>query len=76
MVKGETYAVPLLVVRPLPEAGCSPQQLFDALLAGDPPIVTAQHFIDDGIVINPHMLQPGQEQIVAERCKQVLEQLG
>ena len=76
IAKGATYNVPLLAVRPRPNAGFCAQQLFDDLQAGDPQIVVAQHFIDDGIVINPHMLQPGQERIVAERCKQVLEQLG
>ena len=73
MVKGDTYTVPLLAVRPLPDAGFSHQQLCEALLAGDPRIVVAQHFIGDGFVINPHMLQPGQERIVAERCLQVLQ---
>lgn len=75
MVKGETYTVPMLAVRTLPAAGFTTGQLFDRLLAGEPRVVLAQHFIGDGVVINPHMLQPGQERIVAERCLQVLERL-
>lgn len=75
MVKGDTYTVPMLAVRTLPAAGFTTGQLCEALLAGEPRVVLAQHFIGDGVVINPHVLQPGQERIVAERCLQVLEQL-
>ena len=75
MVKGDTYTVPMLALRTLPDAGFTTGQLCEALLAGDPRVVLAQHFIGDGVVVNPHMLQPGQERIVAERCLQVLEQL-
>lgn len=75
MVKGDTYTVPMLAVRTLPDAGFTTGQLCEALLAGEPRVVLAQHFIGDGVVINPHVLQPGQERIVAERCLQVLEQL-
>lgn len=75
MVKGDTYTVPMLALRTLPDAGFTTGQLCEALLAGDPQVVLAQHFIGDGVVVNPHVLQPGQERIVAERCLQVLEQL-
>lgn len=75
MVKGDTYTVPMLAVRTLPDAGFTTGQLCEALLAGEPRVVLAQHFIGDGVVINPHVLQPGQERIVAERCLQVLAQL-
>ena len=75
MVKGDTYTVPMLALRTLPDAGFTTGQLCEELLAGDPRVVLAQHFIGDGVVVNPHMLQPGQERIVAERCLQVLEQL-
>ena len=76
MEKGDTYTVPMLAVRTLPAAGFTAAQLFQALLDGEPRIVVAQHFIGDGIVVNPHMLKPGQERIVAERCQEVLEQLA
>ena len=75
MVKGDTYTVPMLALRTLPDAGFTTGQLCEELLAGDPRVVLAQHFIGDGVVVNPHMLQPGQERIVADRCLQVLEQL-
>ena len=48
----------------------------EALEAGEPSIVVGQHFTEDSVTINPHNLQPGQEQIVAERCKAVLAQIG
>ncbi len=76
MVKGDTYTVPMLALRTLPDAGFTTGQLFDELLAGEPRIVLAQHFIGEGVVINPHMLEPGQERVVAERCRQVLERLA
>ena len=50
--------------------------LAEALETGEPAIVVGQHFTEDSITINPHNLQPGQEQIVAERCKAVLDQIG
>ena len=62
-------------MRTLPDAGFTTGQLFQGLIDGDPRIVLAQHFID-GLVVNPHMLKPGQERIVAERCLQVLAELA
>ena len=76
MEKGDTYTVPMLAVRTLPDAGFTTGQLSQALMDGDPRVVVAQHFIGDGVVVNPHMLKPGQERIVAERCLQVLAELG
>ena len=73
--KGETYTVPLLYIRPTESAGFTPEMIAGALEDGEPCIVVAQHFTPDSIVINPHMLQPGQERIVAERCKAVLTQI-
>ena len=73
-VKGETYQVPMLHIRPA--AKISREQIAAALKAGEPRIVIAEHFRADGVVINPHMLQPGQERIVAARCKEVLTQLA
>ena len=72
-VKGETYQVPMLHIRPA--ADISREQVAAALKAGEPRIVIAEHFREDGVVINPHMLQPGQERIVAARCKEVLIRL-
>ena len=74
--KADTYTVPLLAVRTLPDAGFTTGQLFQGLIDGDPRVVLGQHFIGDGIVVNPHMLKPGQERIVAERCLQVLAELA
>jgi len=74
LAKGETYTVPLLYIRPEASAGIAPERIAEALQEGEPRIVVAQHLTQDSIVINPHMLQPGQEQIVAERCKEVLTQ--
>ena len=74
--KSETYTIPLLNIRPEAEANFTRSIIADALEAGDPPIVVGQHFTEDSVTINPHNLQPGQERIVAERCKAVLAQLG
>ena len=72
--KGETYAVPLLYIRPEASAGITLEGIAEALQEGEPRVVVAQDFTQDSIVINPHMLQPGQERIVAERCREVLTQ--
>ena len=70
--KSETYTVPLLYIRPDAGAGITWEAITEALLEGEPRIVVAGHVTQDSVVINPHMLQPGQERIVAERCKEVL----
>jgi uncharacterized pyridoxal phosphate-dependent enzyme len=71
-IKGETCQVPMLHIRLGAGAGITCGQIAAELKAGEPRIVIAEHFREDGVVINPHMLQPGQERIVAERCKEVL----
>jgi uncharacterized pyridoxal phosphate-dependent enzyme len=76
LAEGETYEVPLLYIRPEAGAGITPEQIAEALQEGEPRIIVAQHFTPDSVVVNPHVLQPGQEQIVAERCKEVLTQAG
>jgi L-seryl-tRNA(Ser) seleniumtransferase len=70
--KGETYTLPLLCIRPQEGAGISSEELAGALQDGEPCIVVDQHSTEECIVVNPHMLQPGQERVVAERCKEVL----
>jgi L-seryl-tRNA(Ser) seleniumtransferase len=70
--KAETYRVPLLCIRPQEGAGITSEKLAEALREGEPRIVVDQHTEAGGIVVNPHMLQPGQERLVAERCKEVL----
>ena len=72
--KGDTYSLPLLCIRPEEGAGITSEELAEALREGEPRIVVDQHSKEGDIVLNPHMLQPGQERIVAERCKQVLTQ--
>ncbi len=74
--KGETYRVPMLYIRPEADAGLTLEMIAEALQEGEPSIVVGQHFTQDSIVINPHTLRPGQERIVAERCKEVLTQIG
>ncbi len=74
--KAETYTVPLLYIRPTADAGFTREMIADALQESEPRIVVGQHLTPDSIAINPHMLQPGQERIVAERCKAVLTQIG
>jgi L-seryl-tRNA(Ser) seleniumtransferase len=76
LIKSETYTIPLLYIRPEADANFTRSMIADALEAGEPPIVVGQHFTEDSVTINPHNLQPGQEQIVAERCKAVLAQIG
>jgi L-seryl-tRNA(Ser) seleniumtransferase len=44
-----------------------------ALDEGDPRVAVAQYGLDDGLlIINPHVLQPGEEEIVLSRLRQVL----
>jgi L-seryl-tRNA(Ser) seleniumtransferase len=68
----QTYSVPQLSIRPESALGLTRDAIAAALLAGDPRIVVALHQTADSVVINPHMLQAGQEQIVAQRCRAVL----
>ncbi|MBV7332145.1 aminotransferase class V-fold PLP-dependent enzyme [Chloroflexi bacterium TSY] len=68
----QTYAVPCLSIRPEPQLGMTRDEIAEALLAGDPRIVVSQHQTADSVVINPHMLQSGQEEIVAQQCRAVL----
>jgi L-seryl-tRNA(Ser) seleniumtransferase len=72
LAKLQTYNVPLLSIRPEPALGLTRDTIAEALLAGDPRIVVALHQTSDSFVINPHMLQPGQEQVVAQRCRTIL----
>lgn len=74
--KAETYMVPLLYIRPEAGAGITSEKLAEALREGEPRIVVDQHSKEGGIVVNPHMLQPGQERLVGERCKEVLTRGG
>jgi len=72
--RAETYIVPLLCIRPGAGAGITSEELAQALREGEPRIVVDQHTREGGIVVNPHMLQPGQERLVAQRCKELLTQ--
>jgi seryl-tRNA(Sec) selenium transferase len=74
--KGETYTVPLLRIRPEEGTGITSEELAEALQDGEPRIVVDHRSGEGCIVVNPHMLQPGQERIVAERCKEVLTRDG
>lgn len=76
LTKGETYIVPLLSIRTEPGAGLDREAIAEELKEGEPRILVAQHFTQDSIVINPHVLQPGEERAVAERCKAVLTRRG
>lgn len=68
----QTYQVPCLSILPGPELGMTLDEIAEALQSGDPRIVVSQHQTDDTVVINPHMLQLGQEEMVAERCRAIL----
>ena len=70
--KAQTYTVPMLAIRPEPALGMTRKAIADALLAGEPRIVVALHQTADSVVVNPHMLQAGQEQILAQRCRAIL----
>ena len=76
LIKCRTYDVPLLGVRPLPGAGFTRSDIFPALEAGEPRIMVSEGYADDHVVINPHMLKPGEVEIVADRCAEVIRQLG
>lgn len=73
LVTGQTYTVPLLAIRPEPALGQSRDAIANALLEGEPRIVVVLHQTPDSLVINPHMLQPGQAEIVAQRCRAQLQ---
>lgn len=68
----QTYTVPLLAIRLEPGLSLTREAVAAALLAGEPRIVVALHLAPDSVVINPHMLQPGQEAVVARCCRAVL----
>jgi hypothetical protein len=68
--------VPLLRIRPEEGTGITSEELAEALQDGEPRIVVDHRSGEGCIVVNPHMLQPGQERIVAERCKEVLTRDG
>ena len=72
--KAETYTVPLLGIRPEAGAGITIEAIVEALREGEPRIIVDLISKERSVVINPHMLQPGQERIVARRCKEVLTQ--
>lgn len=74
--QAQTYTVPMLSIRPEAALGLTREEIATALLAGEPRIVVAQHQTADSVVINPHMLQPGQEAVVAQRCRAVLTGRG
>ncbi len=63
-------------MRPLPGAGFTRSDIFAALEAGEPQIMVSEGYTDDHVIINPHMLQPGEVEIVAARCAEVIRQLG
>ena len=46
------------------------QEIVDSLLDGDPPIVVGA--ADDALVLNPQTLDPGEEEIIADRLHQLL----
>ncbi|MEZ4660664.1 MAG: aminotransferase class V-fold PLP-dependent enzyme [Caldilineaceae bacterium] len=68
----QTYAVPQLAIRPLPALGITREEIAAALLAGEPRIVVGLHQTADSVVINPHMLQVGQEEVVGARVRATL----
>ena len=76
LVKCRTYDVPLLGVRPVPGAGFTRDDIFAALAAGEPKVMVSEGYADDHVVINPHMLKPGEEETVAARCAEVVRKLG
>ncbi|MBI4552476.1 MAG: aminotransferase class V-fold PLP-dependent enzyme [Candidatus Latescibacteria bacterium] len=76
VTKSDTYTVPLLSIRLDAETGLTRERIAEALREGEPRIVVGMHFTQDSVVINPHMLQPGQERIVAGRCREVLTWRG
>lgn len=69
---GQTYNVPLLAIRLEAGTSLTREAVAAALRDGEPRIVVALHLVPDSVVINPHMLKPGQETIVADRCRTVL----
>ncbi len=68
----ETYNVPMLAVRPRPPASHWRQEVVAHLRNGQPRVAVAEHFFEDGIVINPHMLLPGEEEMVLTRLLEIL----
>ena len=51
-------------------AGITPKQVHEKLLNGDPRIQMAT--IEKGVLINPYMMEPGEERTVARRMHEVL----
>jgi hypothetical protein len=48
--------------------------VISALEAGDPPIVT--DWFPAGLILNPQLLEPGEEELLIAGVKRVLEQAG
>lgn len=75
LTRSETYTVPLLGVRLRGNASFTKSDLIVGLESHQPIVVVSEYVIDDGIVINPHQLEPGQEIVVADRLSTVIRNL-
>jgi L-seryl-tRNA(Ser) seleniumtransferase len=73
-VRGETYIVPQLSIRPKAATGITCEEIIEALKGGEPRIVLSNYGELGFVTVNPQMLRPGEERIVAQRCKEVLTQ--
>ena len=71
-IEGDWEQWPAPVVRVFPAGDAwSPHAVRDALIAGQPSVhVNAE---SDGLMINTHCLQPGDESIIVERLHVVLD---
>jgi len=52
--------------------GCTPQESYDALLAGEPPVIMGR--VKDGLSVMPYMMEAGDAEIAAKRLREVLSQ--
>jgi D-glucosaminate-6-phosphate ammonia-lyase len=51
---------------------CTPEQAYDALLQGEPPVI--MHRTSDGLTVMPYMMELGDAEIAATRLHEVLSQ--
>lgn len=70
---GISMVAPALVIRWDPEVlGCTPPQIHQELLDGEPAI--AVMLLDDGLRVMPYMMEMGDDAIIAERLNALMSQ--
>lgn len=68
---GVSNVAPTLVISWDPDTlHCTPEQVYQELLEGEPPII--MHLLSDGLRVMPYMMEQGDDEIVAKRLPELL----